>query len=530
MTESLSRRRLLGAAAVAAASVGLGAPAAAAATTGTSPSYTSARPSLPSGLFTLGVASGDPLPTSTVLWTRLAPDPIAGGGMPERAVEVQWEVATDERFRRVVRRGSEYARPESGHSVHVDPQGLRPDTEYFYRFRAGGTGGEISPVGRTRTAPAPGSRAGSLRFAFASCQNFSAGYFHLYRDLVQQDVAFVAFLGDYIYESAPVATSLRVHEGTGEPYSLVNYRNRYAQYRTDPDLQAGHAAAPWVVTLDDHEIDNNWADDIPQDPANQTPEAFRARRIAAFQAWYEHMPVRRTSRPSGPDMQVFRRFDFGDLARVHVLDTRQYRSDQVATIAEAEDPSRTMLGERQEKWLDAGLVSGGQKWNLLANQTQVATNDRTAGEVDSFDLDNWDGYRASRRKLMDTFASPRVANPVVLTGDRHSTFIMNLERNPEQQGTAVVGAELCGTSITSGGDIPPSSQQQFHTTYDPIAAESPHWRYWDNRRGYILCDVSRDRMESTLRSTEVVTKQEGAPVIPAARFVTESGRRGVTVA
>ncbi|MFI1966719.1 alkaline phosphatase D family protein [Streptomyces pathocidini] len=525
MPESLSRRRLLGAAAGAAAGVGLAGPAAEAATTRTA--YASAQPALPSGLFALGVASGDPLPDSAVLWTRLAPAPVAGGGMPERAVEVRWEVATDERFRRVVRRGSESARPELGHSVHVDPQGLRPDTEYFYRFRAGG---EISPVGRTRTAPAPGARPRALRFAFASCQNFTAGYFHLYRDLVQQDVAFVAFLGDYIYESAPVATSLRVHAGTDEPYSLIDYRNRYAQYRTDPDLQAGHAAAPWIVTLDDHEIDNNWADDFPQDPDKQTPEGFRARRIAAFQAWYEHMPVRRIARPNGPDMQVFRRFDFGDLARVHVLDTRQYRSDQVATIQEAEDPSRTMLGAQQEKWLDAGLLSGRQRWNLLANQTQVATNDRTAGEADSFDLDNWDGYRASRRKLMDTFAQPRVANPVVLTGDRHSTFIMDLERNPEQPGTPVVGAELCGTSITSGGDIPPSSQQQFHTTYDPIAAESPHWRYWDNRRGYILCEVGRERMESTLRSTEAVTKQEGAPVISAARFVTESGRRGVTVA
>ncbi|MGW1886318.1 alkaline phosphatase D family protein [Streptomyces sp. NPDC001970] len=199
-------------------------------------------------------------------------------------------------------------------------------------------------------------------------------------------------------------------------------------------------------------------------------------------------------------------------------------------VASVEDPSRTVLGERQEKWLDAGLLNGPQKWNLLANQTQVATNDRTAGEADSFGLDNWDGYRAGGCKLMDAFASPRVSDPVVLTGDRHSTFIMNLEGNPEQQGTAVVGAELCGTSITSGGDIPPSAQQQFHTTYDPIAAEWPHRQYWDNRRGCILWDVDRERMESTLRAAEAVTRQEGAPVISAARFVTESGRRGVTVA
>lgn len=512
MSHALSRRKLF-ALTGAAAGAGLTAPAARAAT-------------LPSGLFTLGVASGDPLPTSTVLWTRLAPDPLHGGGMPDTAVDVEWQVATDESFGTVVRSGTAKARPESGHSVHVDPGGLKADAEYFYRFKAGG---EISPVGRTRTAPAFWSRPSSLRFAFASCQNWPAGYFTLYRDLVDQDVSFVAFLGDYIYESAPTPNSIRVHEGTGEPFSLVEYRNRYSQYRTDPDLQAAHAAVPWIITMDDHEIDNNWADDVPQDPDVQSPEAFRARRIAAFQAWYEHMPVRRAQQPDGPDMQIFRRFEWGNLARIHVLDTRQYRSDQVATLEEAEDPSRTMLGARQEDWLDGGL-HGDQRWNVLANQLMIGTNDRTPGDADSFDLDNWDGYRTSRRTLMESFAAPGVATPVVLTGDRHSTFVMNLAANPEQDGAPIVGAELTGTSISSGGDCPPSSQQSFHTTYDVIAAEWSHWKYWDNRRGYFLCDVDRDRMLSTLRTTEVVSTTEGGPVVAAQSFVTEAGQPGVSTA
>jgi alkaline phosphatase D len=472
---------------------------------------------LPEGVFSLGVASGDPLPDGVVLWTRLAPAPTTGGGMPNEPIPVEWEIAEDERFRRRRHRGVTTAHARLGHSVHVDVRGLRADTVYYYRFRAGT---QISPVGRTRTAPGAHSRPRNLRFAFASCQDYQAGFYTAYQHLAAEDLAFVAFLGDYIYEGPRNVNAARQHEGIGEPLTLEQYRNRHAQYKTDPDLQAAHAAFPWIVTFDDHEIDNNWADEVPQDPALQTPEAFRARRIAAFQAYYEHMPLRRKSLPSGLDMQVYRRLRFGSLASVHVLDTRQYRSDQPETLAAAQDPALTMTGPEQEKWLVDGLESSGSRWNLLANQVMWAQNDRRAGPEQTFDFDNWDGYRVQRRRLLEHFGSGRVANPVVLTGDRHCTWVCDLRTDFDDPSTPVVGAELTGTS---GGNPDVAG---FHATYDPIMAESPHWRYIDNQRGYVVCDVNADRMLSSLRLVDTVWAPT-ASVRTAAEFVVEAGRPGI---
>ncbi|GAA2490005.1 alkaline phosphatase D family protein [Winogradskya humida] len=475
---------------------------------------------LPEGVFTLGVASGDPLPDGVVLWTRLAPSPVTGGGMPDTPVPVEWEIAEDEHFRRNRRRGLTTAVAGLGHSVHVDVRGLRSDAVYYYRFRAGT---QISPVGRTRTAPAARSRPRNLRFAFASCQDYQAGFYTAYQHLAQEDVAFVAFLGDYIYEGPRNPNAARQHEGTDEPYSLEQYRNRHAQYKTDTNLQAAHAAFPWIVTFDDHEIDNNWADEVPQDPGLQTPEAFRARRIAAFQAYYEHMPLRRSSLPSGLDMQVYRRLRFGSLASMHVVDTRQYRSDQPATLAAAQDPALTMTGPDQEKWLVDGLESSGSRWNLLANQVMWASNDRKAGPEQVFDFDNWDGYRVQRRRLLERFGAGRVSNPVVLTGDRHCTWVCDLRPDFDDPSSPAVAAEITGTSITSGG-MPDVAA--FHASYDPIMAESPHWRYIDNQRGYVVCDVTKDRMVSSLRVVDTVWATS-ATVRTAAEFVVEAGRPGI---
>jgi alkaline phosphatase D len=472
-------------------------------------------------LFTLGVASGDPAPDGVVLWTRLAPDPVHGGGMPARRVPVRFEVATDRTFRHVRARGERDARPELAHSVHVEVHGLEPDREYFYRFRAEG---EVSPVGRTRTAPAPWACKNRLRFAFASCQDYQAGFYTAHHHLAEEDIAFVAFLGDYIYELRPNPLAARMHEGTDEPYTLENYRNRHAQYKTDANLQAAHAAFPWIVTLDDHDLDNNWADEIPENPDQQTPEAFRARRIAAFQAYYEHMPLRRASLPRGLDMRLYRRLGFGRLATLHVLDTRQYRSDQPATLAEAEDPARTMTGAEQERWLVDGLTGSGARWNLLANQVMWASNDRQAGPGVAYDFDNWDGYRVQRRRLLSTF--PRVPNPVVLTGDRHATWACDLRPDFDDPTTPAVGAEITGTSITSGGMADPVA---FHRTYDPIMAESPHWKYIDNRRGYVLCDVTEQRLLADLRVVSSVWQTDGTTISTGARFVVEAGRPGLTL-
>lgn len=477
-------------------------------------------PKLPSGLFQLGVASGDPLPDSVVLWTRLARDPIHGGGMPNQNISVQWEIATDSRFGQRVQSGVSIARPDLGHSVHVETRGLRPNSWYYYRFRVGT---DISPVGRTRTAPAYGTNPGRVRFAIASCQNYQHGFFVAHRDLARQNLDFVAFLGDYIYESPVDAAAVRQHEGTHEPLTLTEYRNRYARYRTDADLRAAHANFPWIITLDDHEVDNDWAAAVPQDPDKQSPSAFAARRAAAFQAWYEHMPVRQSSRPNSTRMQVYRRFEWGELARIHVLDTRQYRTDQATTPAQADDPARTMTGAAQERWLTDGLTTGTQRWNIVANQTPVAQTDQKAGPEQVLWTDPWDGYRVQRKRLMELMGTSRVSNPLVITGDRHWTMAADLKPDFNREGSPVVASELVGTSITSNGD---EDQAAWHRTWDPIIRESPHWKYGDSRRGYMLCDVDGTRALATQRVMSTVRSASGT-ASAGEQFVVHAGKKGL---
>jgi alkaline phosphatase D len=317
---------------------------------------------------------------------------------------------------------------------------------------------------------------------------------------------------------------VRRHNGTGEPKTLHDYRARYALYRTDADLQACHAAFPWIVTFDDHEVDNNWAGEIPQDPGAQPHDAFLARRAAAFKAYYEHMPLRRRAVPDGSAIRVYRRFGWGDLLQLDVLDTRQFRTDQPRDLAGANDPAGTMLGPVQERWLTRGLVRSHARWNGVAQQVMVAQNDRTAGPTETYDFDNWDGYRVARQRLMDHLLL--VDNPVVLTGDRHATWICDLKQDFYDPASTTVGAELTGTSITSGSDAVP---EVFHAVYDPIKAESPHWKFIDNRRGYLVCDLDRDRWHTDLRLVSTV-RSPRATVSTAASFVTEAGRRGVEVA
>ncbi|MGW5635704.1 alkaline phosphatase D family protein [Streptomyces sp. NPDC003832] len=475
---------------------------------------------LPEGVFSLGVASGDPLSDGVVLWTRLAPEPLNGGGMPDTVVPVQWEVAEDERLRKVVRRGTAQARPEYGHSVHVDVRGLRPGRRYWYRFRAGG---RISPVGRTRTAPHPHSSGGEVRLALASCQNWQHGWFTPYADMLAQDPDAVLFVGDYIYESVPSATALRRHEGTGEPYTLEQYRNRYAQYRSDPDLAAMHAGAPFVVTFDDHEVDNDFAGEIPQDPAKQPHEAFTARLTAAYQAYYEHMPVRATAVPNGPHIRMHRRLEFGRLARLNVLDTRQYRSDQATTQAGATDPALTMLGAAQKRWLLDGLRDSPARWNLVASQIMMAETDLLVGEGKQWYYDAWDGYQAERNELLREFRSVR--NPVVLTGDRHLTMVSDLKEDFADPGSAVVGAEFVGTSVSSNGD---QDQEAFRRDWDPRRADNPHWKLLDAHRGYHLFDIRRDGIDAQVRVVDTVRAPTAVPST-LARLRVEAGRPGVEV-
>lgn len=471
--------------------------------------------------FTLGVASGDPLPGGVVLWTRLAREAIEAAASPSAGVPVAWELSADERFGRVVRRGEALALPELGHSVHVELEGLEPDRVYYYRFAAGGV---ASPMGRTRTAPAAGARSARLRFAFASCQQYEHGYYTAYHHMAEEDLDLVVHLGDYIYERTWGDNLVRPHDG-GETFSLADYRRRYAQYRSDPDLQAAHAAFPWIVTWDDHEVDNNYAGATPED--SQHPEAFLLRRAAAYQAFYEFMPLRRASMPRGPYLRLFRRFAFGDLAAMHVLDTRQYRDDQACgdglkVSCEAHrDPNRTIMGAEQEGWLLEGLYASRARWNIVAQQVMMAPNRRAnqAGDV-LHAMDTWDGYPASRQRVLDAFASGRVANPVVITGDIHSSWVADLKADFEDPASPAVGTEFAGTSISSGGD-----GHEVFDGLDRVRALNPHIHFYNGRRGYVRIDLQPERLTAHFRAIPWIT-QPGAPLETRATFVVESGQPG----
>ena len=479
--------------------------------------------------FRLGVASGDPLPDGVVLWTRLAVDPLAedgGGGMPPQAFGVRFEVAEDERFSRIVRRGAVEATPEAGHSVHVELSGLRPAREYFYRFRVGPA---ISPVGRTTTAPATGAAVDRLRLAVTSCQNFPAGHFVGYRDIVASDLDLVVHLGDYIYEgdSAGNPAVNRPHVPLREITTLADYRVRHAQYKTDPALQAAHAALPFLVVPDDHEVTNNYADEIG---GGQSGAEFLARRAAAYQAYYENMPLRRSSMPVAADIQLFRRVDYGALARFHLLDTRQYRSDQANWNAGqavggyspgALDPNRTILGDEQEQWLRDGLANSTARWNIIGNQTKFAPFDRKAGAgVEYSSQDSWgEGYVADRDQLLRHIAEHRPANPVIITGDAHRNWVFNLKADFADPASETLATEYLGTSISSGGD--PAT---VTTVYGPTA-DNPHLVLQNNQRGYIRVEVTPERWQAEFRVSDTVLRPD-APLYTLATFVTEDGKPG----
>lgn len=470
--------------------------------------------------FTLGVASGDPLPDGVVLWTRLAPDLAAGGGMPPEPVEVEWQVAADDGFRRIVRRGRAPAVPELAHSVHVEVDGLEPGRDYWYRFIAADA---ESPVGRTRTAPAPDAAPDALRFAFASCQHYEYGYYTAYRHMAAEDLDLVIHLGDYIYEYGPARDRARVHDAP-EVVTLEDYRRRYALYKSDADLQAAHAAFPFVATWDDHEVDNNYAADIPQD---DTPrDAFLRRRAAAYQAYYEHMPLRAASLPRGPDLLLYRRLAFGRLAELSILDGRQYRSDQPCgdrrgpACPEVFAEEATMLGPVQERWLLDGLGRSRARWNIIGNQTLIARLDSAPGPDEQISMDNWNGYAAARRRLLTFLHERRPSNPVVLTGDIHLSMVADLKADFDDPASPVVGTEFVGTSISSGGD-----GSETDPRGERWLTENPHLRFFNAQRGYVRCTVTPGRWTTDYRVVPYVSRP-GAPIVTRASFVLEDGRPG----
>ncbi len=477
--------------------------------------------------FTLGVASGDPSPDGFVLWTRLAPRPLEGGGMPTARVPVDWEIATDESMRSIVRRGRAWADPALAHSVHVEVEGLEADRWYWYRFEAGGT---RSAIGRTRTAPAFDSPAPSLAFAFVSCQNYEHGQWAAFRHLAEDNLSLVIHLGDYIYEGSTLGDAARRHESPREPMTLAAYRNRHACYRMDASLRLAHQRLPWIVTWDDHEVENDYAADLSENRDDRG--WFLARRAAAYQAYYEHMPLRRASLPRGPDLLLYRRLAWGDLATFHVLDNRQHRTDQpcgagrrgggnhVEECMDRNDPSASMWGESQERWLDAGLVSSRTRWNVLAQSLMMAqVRQRGPEGGDSHWTDGWDGLAGARRRFLARLAEARRRDVVSIAGDVHAHYAGELRPDFDDERSPSVATEFVCTSISSRGPSPATVARAL-----PL---NPHLRYGESRyRGYVRCDVSARRWLATMRGVERIQDPQ-SPVRDLASFVVEAGRAAV---
>jgi alkaline phosphatase D len=469
--------------------------------------------------FTLGVASGDPTPTGVVLWTRLAPRPLdPDGGMPGRPVKVQWEVATGPRLRNVVRRGVALAHPRFAHSVHVEVDGLEPGRTYWYRFRIGG---HLSRVGRTRTTADPARALGNLTLAFTSCQHWERGYYPAWRHLAEEDLDLVLHLGDYIYEGAGNGGGGRRHVGP-EPTTLAGYRIRRALYKTDPDLQAAHGRFPFVVTWDDHEVENDYAG---RHPADGDPGVFAGRRAAAYRAFWEHLPIRRPA--NGPNLPLSRRLSFGDLAELFVLDTRQYRDDQacaatgggqVVACPERLDRHRSILGGRQRRWLLHGLDRSQAVWNVLAQQVLMAEVDLRLGPGRAWYSDAWDGYAADRARLLRFIDRRQPANPVVLGGDIQSFFVNDLKLDNRREHGPVLATEFVGTSDHLGAGK--------YGAFARHLSDNPHIRFFESRlRGYTRCTILRQRWYTDLRVVDTIERRD-ARVRTLARFMVKDGRPG----
>jgi alkaline phosphatase D len=373
-----------------------------------------------------------------------------------------------------------------------------------------------------------------MRLAFASCSNWEVGYFSAYRHMTEEDPDLVIFLGDYIYENtypdAQADRIVRKHDGPTAS-DLASYRNRYALYRTDADLQALHGAAPCLMTWDDHEVENDYAN-AWSERMETDPQDFLRRRAAAYQAYYEHMPLRARSIPQGSTLRLYERFRFGHLVTFSVLDGRQYRSKQPCEVpplrrghvapdscAEREDRNRTLLGAEQEQWLFDGFKQSGTSWNIIAQEQLVARLHQKDREGEGgYWTDGWDGYPAARQRILDTISATQPANPVFFGGDIHSFWVTDLKADFGNPSSLSVATEFVGTSITS--DPPP------YELIMGVLPENPHVRYFESRhRGYVAVDLFRERMETRL---QVISDRRDpkATMSTLKRFVVESGKAG----
>jgi alkaline phosphatase D len=473
--------------------------------------------------FQLGIASGDPTADGAVIWTRLAPDPLApSGGMDPHKVNVAWEIAADDAMRKVVRRGTASATPELNHSVHIEAEGLEPDRWYWYRFRAGDA---ESAIGRLRTMPAADATPSELRFAFASCQHWESGLYTAYEHMAKEEFDLVFHLGDYIYDGAGKNGRVRKH-ANGELRTLEDFRLRHSQYKTDPLLQAMHTRCPWFVTWDDHEVCNNYAGNGAEREHLNNPAKFLKIRAGAYQAYYENMPLRHTSLPTGPDAQLYRKQSFGGLAEFIVLDGRQYRTpqpngDKSGDLTKASlSPKATMLGKRQFAWAKESLAESKATWNVLANQVIMALIDLKKGPEKLFPTDEWSGYVHERDQLMEFISARKIANTVVITGDNHANWVNDLRVDDLRPKTPIVATEFVGTSISSGGTGSEGRQRARE-----LMAENPGVRFHNHERGYVRCTITPQMWRSDFRTVAQIDKP-GAPVVTRASYVVEAGVAG----
>jgi len=506
--------------------------AAAAAATVWLPRSAWCQPRFSSDPFTLGVASGSPTHDSVVLWTRLAPESFFGADLAQDPITVRWEMAHDEQFTRIVAHGQSVALAALADSVHVEVGGLEPDRWYFYRFMAGEA---QSAVGRTRTFPAPGAAATLLRIAYASCQRWEHGYFSAYRHMRAENLDAVLFLGDYIYEYPGAKNAVRVPTG-GWVYTLDDYRQRYALYKLDADLQAMHATCPWLVTWDDHEVQNDYAGATQGDSGIPVAD-FAGRRAAAYQAFYEHMPLRASvlaralaGLGSDAEMRIYSTVRFGTLATFHLIDDRQYRDPQVctrggkpgssrvdpATCAKWEDPGRTLLGAPQERWLDDAFAHASKGWNVIGMQTLFGARDFKSGPGQSFWNDGWDGYPGARTRMIASIRRNALTNPIVLGGDVHQNWVGHVKADYAVPASPAIGVEFCGTSI--------SSQSENGGRIADWLAKNPHFVFADaEHHGYGVVEFTPKRLRTSLRAVSDVTRRE-TTIETLAQFSVEAGR------
>lgn len=474
--------------------------------------------------FTLGIASGYPTPDSMVLWTRLAPSPLEpGGGMPAEVVPVDWQIATDEHMRSVVQHGTAYATPEWAHSVHVEPSGLDPGRDYWYRFESGGL---RSRVGRTRTAPTFGAPLDRLKLALVNCQQYEQGYYTAYRHLVTDEPDLIVHVGDYIYESNSVH-KVRNHN-MPVAFTLDDYRARHALYKGDHDLANAHASAPWLVIWDDHDVANDYANDVSEE--DDDPQLFLARRAAAYQAYYEHMPLPRWAVPSGPAMRLYASRSFGDLASIVLLDQRQYRVPEAcpplgragghrvdeSKCPELGDPSRTMLGGRQEAWAQGQLLASQTRWNLLAQGTLMGYNNEVAPPEHRYWTDAWNGYPAAREQLMTFLSERHISNPVVLSGDIHGFVVSGLHLKAGDLDSPIVASEFVATSVSSDSVPEPYFENARKLNPNLLTATGLH-------RGYIRFDITKDHLRADLIALESV-KTPDSDRKTLVSYVVEAGK------